>query len=132
MVTRIHKHGKKRLFLKEHREAKGVSAEAMGGRLGIERESVYRQERAEAFYKGPLAEASETLACCLSYDDLIGEWWRVDPGKQLEWAAALGLDDPGALWRPPTAVSLDEMVRPAPDDVQKMAVDIVRRLVAGR
>lgn len=103
MVTRIHKGVRGRLFLKEHREAKGVSAEQMAGRLGIERESVYRLER---------------------------EPRRVNPDKQAQWAAALDID-PADLWRPPETPSLDALVRGAPDELQQMAADIVRRLVAG-
>lgn len=103
MVTRIRKSTKARLFLKEHREAKGVSALAMAGRLGIERESVYRLER---------------------------EPWRVNGDKQAAWAYALGIE-PAALWSPPGRPSLDAMIAEAPQDVQDMAADIVRRLVAG-
>lgn len=102
MVTRAPKPAKRRLFLKEHREDKNISAEVMGERLGIERESVYRHER---------------------------EQWRVNSIKQAEWAAALGIE-PEALWRPPGTVSLDAILRSAPDDVQQMAVDIVQRLIA--
>ncbi len=104
MVTRIHKHARRRLFLKEHREAKGLSAERMGERLGITRESLYRQER---------------------------EPWRVNSEKQAEWAEALGIE-PEALWRLPEAISLDELVRGQPDEVREMAADIVRRLVNRR
>ena len=57
----------------EHREAKGLSAVAMARKLGIERGSVYRHER---------------------------EPERVNPKKQVQWAAALGIE-PEALWRPP-------------------------------
>jgi transcriptional regulator with XRE-family HTH domain len=103
MVTRIHKGVRRRLFLKEHREAKGLSAEQMGGRLEIERESVYRLER---------------------------EPQRVRPDTQAAWADACGVE-PEDLWRPPDRPSLDAMVKDAPDDVQKMAADIVRRLVSG-
>jgi DNA-binding XRE family transcriptional regulator len=104
MVTHIHKHAKRRLFLKEHRKAKGVSATAMAGRLGIERESVYRLER---------------------------EQWRMDPEKQAEWAAALGIE-PEDLWRLPGRPSLDGMIQAEPDDVKDMAADIVKRLVKRR
>lgn len=105
MVTRIHHRARRRLFLKEHRKAKGVSAVIMAGRLGIERESVYRLER---------------------------EPWRVNANKQAEWAHALGIE-PEMLWRPPSeGPSLDAMVESAPDEVKAMAADIVRRLVAGR
>lgn len=106
MVTRIHKSARRRLFLKEHREAKHVSAEAMAGRLGIERESVYRLER-------------EALT-------------RLSAGKQAAYADALGIE-PERLWRPPGGPpSLDAMVATAPDEIKLMAADIVRRLVAGR
>lgn len=104
MVTRIRKHAKGRLFLKENREAKGVSAEAMAGRLGIERESVYRLER---------------------------ELWRVNSERQVQYAEALGIE-PTALWRLPGTVSLDEIVADAPAEVRNLAADIVRRLVSGR
>lgn len=103
MVTRIRKGFRGHLFLKEHRKAKGVSASAMAGRVGIERESVYRLER---------------------------EPWRCKPDMQAAWAHALGIE-PGALWRLPTATSLDDMVSKAPADVQAMVVDIVKRMVAG-
>lgn len=102
MVTRIrHKQARRRLFLREHRKAKGVSAETMAGRLDIERESVLRLER---------------------------EPWRVNSEKQAEYASAIGVE-PEALWRPPGVPSLDELVAGAPKDVQDMALDIVSRLV---
>lgn len=100
MVTRIRKGVKPRLFLKEHREAKGVSAVVMAGRLGIERESVHRLER-------------------------VG---RAKAEVQAAWADALGIE-PAQLWRPPGQVSLDAIIKDAPEDVKSMAADIVRRLV---
>ena len=104
MVTRIHQHARPRLFLKEHREAKGISAKIMAGRLGIERESVYRLER---------------------------EPQRLSADKQAAYAAALGIE-PEELWRAPGVPSLDAMVRSSPEDLKIMAADIVRRLVGGR
>lgn len=101
MVTRIRQSGRRRLYLKEHREAKGISAEAMAGRLGIERESVYRLERRP---------------------------YGVKADRQAQYAAALDIE-PEELWRPPGTPSLDAMVSQAPDDVRAMAADIVRRLV---
>jgi Helix-turn-helix domain len=103
MVTRP-KRLKRRLFLKEHREAQGVSAQVMAEKLAIERESVYRLER---------------------------EPWRVNSEKQAEFAHALGLE-PEDLWRPPGTPSLDAIVQSAPDDVRALAADIVRRLVEGK
>ena len=106
MVTRIHKSARRRLFLKEWREFRGVSAEAMAGRLGIERESVYRLER----------EAMR----------------RANPEKQAAYAQALDTE-PEALWLPPGGPpSLDAIIATAPDELKAMAADIVRRLVAGR
>jgi transcriptional regulator with XRE-family HTH domain len=102
MVTRIHKSARRRLFLKEHREHKGVSAEAMAGRLDIERESVYRLER---------------------------EQWRVKSETQLAWADALGIE-PEDLWRLPETPSVDALLSQASPEVKEMAADIVRRLVA--
>lgn len=104
MVTRIHQNARRRLFLKEHREDKGISAEQMAGRLGIERESVYRIER---------------------------EQWRVKSEMQLAYADALGIE-PEQLWRLPGRPSVDAILQAAPADVQEMAADIIRRLVAGR
>ena len=102
VVTSAHMRSRRRLFLKEHREARHVSAEEMARRLGIERESVYRLER-------------EALT-------------RLSAGKQIAYADALGIE-PAALWRPPGAISLDALVSNAPEDIQAMAADIVRRLV---
>lgn len=104
VVTRIHHKARKRLFLKEHREAKGISAETMSGRLGIERESVYRLER---------------------------EPRRVNAEKQAAYAAALQIE-PEDLWRPPERPSLDAIIKTASPDVQAMALDIVRRMAAGK
>jgi transcriptional regulator with XRE-family HTH domain len=102
MVTRP-KRVQRRLFLKEHREAQGISASQMGERLGIERESVYRLEK---------------------------KHWGVSSQKQAEYAHALGLE-PEDLWRLPGGTSLDAIISQAPDELKAMAADIVRRLVSG-
>jgi transcriptional regulator with XRE-family HTH domain len=101
MVTRIHKSVKPLLYLAEHREHRGISAEQMAGRLGIERESLYRWER---------------------------EPRRLNPEKQVAYAEALGIEA-AELWFPPTRHSLDALLANQPDDVQAMAADIVKRLV---
>ncbi len=106
MVTKIHKHAKRRLFLRENRKAHGVSAEQMGGRLGMERESVLRMER-------------ETDRCT--------------PSKQLQYADALGIEVEDLWWPPgqrPKGI-LDQIVDGQDDAVKAMAADIVSRLVAG-
>lgn len=73
MVTTIHKGAKRRLFLREHRQAKGISAPDMAGRMGMERESLLRLER---------------------------EWKRCNAEKQAQFAAGLDID-PEDLWRLP-------------------------------
>ena len=103
-VTKIHPTAKVRLFLREHRKAKGVSATTMAGRLGIERESVYRLER---------------------------ELGRLDPEKLAQYAHALQIK-PTALFSPPGAISLDALVADSDEETKAMAADIVRRLVAGQ
>ncbi len=92
------------LFLREHREAAGISADLMAGKLGIERESVYRRER---------------------------EPGRLDFKKQAEWAVICGVS-PEDLWRPPGEPSLDAIVRSASPETKLLAADIVRRLVESR
>jgi transcriptional regulator with XRE-family HTH domain len=69
MVTR-----RRRLYLKEHREAHGISAAAMAERLGIARESIYRLER-------------QAMT-------------RLNGEKQAAYARALDIE-PEDLWRPP-------------------------------
>jgi len=100
MVTR-RKPVARRLYLREHREAKGISAETMGERLGIERESVYRLEN---------------------------KHWGVSSQKQAAYAAALGLE-PEELWRPPGDPTLDAIVSRAPEDVQADIQRLIRRMI---
>ena len=104
MVTRIHSRAPRRLFLREHRKAKGLSAASVAGRLGMERESLLRLERKPG---------------------------GVNSEKQAAYAAALDIE-PEDLWRLPGIPSLDGLVSNAEPDVQIMAADIVRRLVGGR
>jgi transcriptional regulator with XRE-family HTH domain len=102
MVTQIrHKAQWRRLYLKEHREFYGVTPEAMAGRLGIDRVSVHRWER---------------------------EQQRMNPAKQLAYAEALGIE-PAALWRPPDAPSVDELLAKAPEDLRRKAAEMVAILV---
>lgn len=105
MVTRIHKSIKGRLYLREHRKAKGVSAPRMAERMGMERESLLRLER----------EAQT----------------RCTPEKQVQYADALGIE-PAALWRPPGAPTMDELLNGADPDTRSMAVDMIGALVARR
>jgi transcriptional regulator with XRE-family HTH domain len=104
MVTRIHKHAKPRLYLREHREAKGIDAPRMAERMGMERESLYRLER---------------------------EWHRCAPTKQLQYADALGIDVTD-LWFPPgekPVPVLDSIVEAEPEATKALARDILTQLV---
>jgi hypothetical protein len=102
MVTRIHRSVRPRLFLREHRQAKGISTVYMAGRMGMERESLLRLER----------EAQT----------------RCTPDKQAQYAEALGIE-PAALWRLPGEPSVDSLLADTPEDFRAMIIDTVRRRV---
>lgn len=105
MATNTHNRFRMRLFPKEHREARGISATQMADYLGIERESIYRLER---------------------------EWLtRMTPEKQLQYTELLEID-PRELWQLPGELpSLDVMLDKIPDDkTKKMIVEVVLRLLA--
>lgn len=101
MVTRIRRGVRPHLYIKEHREAQGLSLEQMAGRLGVERNSVWRWEK---------------------------EQHRLNPDKIAEIADALGLDHWTDLARLPGFRSLDAMLAGQPDDIRETVVDIVARL----
>ena len=102
MVTRIRKGTKGHLYLREWREFKSLSAEAMAGRLGIQQESVYRIENNQSRARK----------------------------NQDAWADALDIH-PKQLFELPEQQkqSLDALVEDAPDNIREMALDIVKRLV---
>jgi transcriptional regulator with XRE-family HTH domain len=112
MVTRIRSGAQPHLYIREHREAKGLSLEELGGRItlhdkhgekqGVERNTVWRWENDPK---------------------------RLDPFKIAAIAYALGLDDWTELARPPGVRSLDAMLADQPDDVRDTAADIVARLI---
>jgi DNA-binding XRE family transcriptional regulator len=105
MVTK--RHVPRRLYLREHRKAKTVTAPGMAELLGIERESVLRMER---------------------------EWDRCTPTKQQEWADALGIDVED-LWWPPgqrPLGELDAIVQGQDEATRELARDLLTRLVRGR
>jgi hypothetical protein len=72
----------------EHMKAKGISAEKLGGRLGIARESVYRA------IKNP------------------GSIWR----DIAAWAEALDMDHWQDLTRPPDEPSVDARLQELPEE----------------
>ena len=90
-----------RLYLREHRRDRGVSAPRMAERLNMERESLLRLERRPQ---------------------------NIDWSKAVAYAKALGIS-PVRLLGPPLAFSLDELIEGQPDEVQAMAADIIRRLI---
>lgn len=97
----------RRIFLREHREAKGYSPIQMAGRIGIERESYYRLER---------------------------EPWRVKGARQAQLEDILDLPV-GGLWTPPrppgapVKPSLDELAEDATPEQRAMLFDIARRIL---
>lgn len=101
MVTTIRKHAKIRPFLKEHRNAAGLSALQMAGRLGVERESVYRYER------NPLNMSLDRLE---------------------QWADACGLASSRDLYYLPRRPSVDAIIETLPPDMQDMVMDMASRL----
>ena len=101
MVTRIGPRRAKRLFIKEWMDAKEVSDERAANRIGVARETVYRWRK---------------------------EQHRLNPEKIALLASALDME-PEEFHRPPGRRSLDALVKNAPDDLHKMAVDIVERLL---
>lgn len=78
--------------------------------MGIERESVLRFER----------EAQT----------------RANQQKLAQYAAALNMNDPDELKRPPGAISLDGLAAKVPEDQREMAIDmaadVLKRFAAGR
>lgn len=100
-TPRIGRQRQAHIYLKEWMEARGLSDEKVASRLGIDRTTVWK--------------------------------WRTQPRRLTRdkiASLAVILDiEPMELYRPPSRPSLDALVQDAPEDIQKMAVDIVRRLV---
>jgi transcriptional regulator with XRE-family HTH domain len=101
MVTHIRKTARARLFIAEWIEHRGLSDEKIANRIGVARETVWKWRNQPR---------------------------RLDPDKLAALALALDIE-PEELWRPPHRVSLDALVKDAPDDLHATAADIVRRLV---
>lgn len=108
MVTRIRKGGRVHLFIKEHMEAKGISDEAMAGRLDVARETIWRR---------------------------YSQQHRLNPQKIAEFAHAMNIE-PEDLYRPPmppglspSVPSIDAMLRDADEETQKLAFDLVQRVI---
>lgn len=101
MATRIGRLKSSHIYLKEWLNHRGLSDERAAQRLGIDRTTLWK--------------------------------WRTQPRRltrdKLASLAVILDIEPEELYRPPDRPSLDAMIKNAPEDVQKMAVDIVQRLV---
>ncbi len=101
----------RRLHVDEWRVRKGISVEALAGRVGIERESYYRWLR---------------------------EPRRINRAKQAALEDALGLPLDGLFHQPPPEnapppkPSLDDLAKDATPEQQEMLYDIARRLLGKR
>lgn len=82
-------------------EARGLSDERLADRLDVSRETVWRWRKQQH---------------------------RLNPEKIAIIAKALDIE-PQALWEPPGQISLDALVKDAPEELRNTAADIVRRLV---
>lgn len=106
MVTRIHEGARVHLFIKEHMEAKGISDEAMAGRLDVARETIWRR---------------------------YTEQHRLNPQKIAEFAHAMDME-PEDLYRPPAPPSpipsIDAMLKDVDEETQRLAFDLVQRVVS--
>lgn len=107
-VPQIGNRSARRVYLREHREAKGYTPIQMAGQVGIERESYYRLER---------------------------ETWRVKGARQTQLEDILELE-PGGLWRPPLPKeanppkrSLDELAKDATPEQRDLLFDVARRIL---
>jgi len=101
MVTRIRKHARAHLYIEEWMEAKGLSFETLGDRLGVSRTTVWRWAK---------------------------EQWRLDPGKMAQLADAMGLEVWTDLARLPHRPSVDAVLSDAPDSVYEATLELARRL----
>jgi transcriptional regulator with XRE-family HTH domain len=99
MVTSIRQRSARRrhLYISERMEKLGLSDEAVAGRLGVARETVWRWRTQQH---------------------------RLNPEKIASLAAALDCE-PEDLWRPPGQQSVDAMLKDAPEDLRRQAAELV-------
>lgn len=102
MVTRIRRGARPRFYIKEHREDQGLTLDQLAGRVGVERNTIWRWENDQR---------------------------QVTPEKAGALADALGLPDWTDLTRPPGVRSIDAMLADQSDDIREIALDIVARLI---
>lgn len=102
--VQIRRGAKTHYYIKEHQEALGVSDETLGGRLGVDRTTVWKW---------------------------ANEQWRLRPAKVDAIEDALGLER-GQLSRMPNAPakeSIDALVAEAPDNVRQAIVEFAKKIV---
>jgi len=100
-TTRIGRKSKAHLYVREHVEtaiANGLSIEAIAGRIGVVRQTVWKW---------------------------VDQPQRLEPSKLIQLADALDLDDVTDLWRPPGKSILDLM---SEDELEATAIEITKRL----
>ena len=102
MVTRIRRGTPPRFFIKEHREAQGLTLDQLAGRVGVERNTIWRWENDQR---------------------------QVTPDKAAAIADALGLDSWADLTRLPGVRSLDAILANQPADIRDTILDIAERLI---
>lgn len=101
MVTRIRKGARTHLYIEEHMEAKNLSFDDLGGRLGVSRTTVWRWAK---------------------------EQWRLDPPKMDALADAIGLSSAQDLYRRPERPSIDGLLDDAPQATYDAIIDLARKL----
>lgn len=82
-------------------DARGLSFDDVGNRLGVSRTTVWRWAR---------------------------EQWRLDPGKMEALATAIGLSAAADLYRRPERPSIDAILSDASQDDYETVVEMARRL----
>lgn len=97
MATRIRKGARAHLYIREWMEHRGLSDETLGNRLETSRTTVFRWRK---------------------------EQHRLDPGKIAQIASALDCE-PEELWRPPGRISIDAMLKDAPDEEIQRAAAVI-------
>lgn len=101
MVTRIRKGVKPRLYIEQHIEARNLSFEIVGDRLGVSRTTVWRWAK---------------------------EQWRLDTDKIAALAEAIGLDSWQDLGRPPERPSIDGILADAPKATYDAVIELAKNL----
>ncbi len=102
MVTRIRRGTRPRFFIKEHREAQGLTLDQLAGRVGVERNTIWRWEN---------------------------DHRQVTPDKAGAVADALSLEHWSDLTRLPGVRSVDAMLADQPADIRETIIDITERLI---